>query len=135
VGRDAIGWLSNLDLIMGNYPHSLVVICPAEVRGTLIGFGAAIGVSAGMVVELSADGSAPPTHYGSHSWAGPDFVAIMTGQVTPEIDGVSEAEIAAVLGQCTVSVDPVVDDQLLTKAAHFDHVAASLGLQRIIAEI
>ena len=120
---------------MSNYPHSLVVICPAAVRDQLIAVGQPLGVYSNMAVELSADGSAPATHYGSHAWAGVEFVAIMTGQVVPEIEGVSEAEINALLGAITVSVDPVVDEQLLTKRAHFDYVIEQLGLQVLEAEI
>lgn len=120
---------------MSNFPHSLVVICPDALRDDLLAMGAALGVDGGMSVPLSSDGGEPVTHYGAHSWAGPEFVAIMTGQVTPEIAGVASEDIEAMLSLITVSVDPVVDEQTLTKRAHFEHVIDGLGLQRVEAQL
>lgn len=120
-----------------SYPHSLVVICPAAVRDNLLALGDAVGVAGGMDVELSTSGSAPPTHYGSHSWAGPEFVAMMTGQAYPDPlpEGVTTEQIDSILGACTVSVDPVVDEQVLAAREHFDHVLTLQGLQTITSEI
>lgn len=119
------------------FPHSMVTICPAAVRPSLLAMGQAVGVDAGMTVELSADGTAPATHYGSHAWARADFVALMTGQALPDPmpDGVTEQDIINLLSVITVSVDPVVDGTTLTKRTHFDYVASSLGVQVIASTL
>ena len=124
-----------------SYPHSLVTICPDAAKAALLALGEAVGVSGGMSVPLSADGNDPPTHWGSHAWAGPEFVAMMTGQAIPDPlpEGVTAEDISNVLSLCTIAVDTVIDEgleteQRLTKRAHFDHVASGLGLQVIVPE-
>jgi len=117
---------------MTSYPHSLVVICPDALRDEVLALGMMLDppIDGGLSVPLSVDGSEPVTHWGCHAWATPQFVAIMTGQVTPEIPGVTPEQIAAILSQLTVSVDA----EGLTMRAHFDHVIGDLGLRVIETE-
>lgn len=117
---------------MSEYPHSLVVICPDALKADVLTLGLMLDppIDGGLSVPLSSDGSEPATHWGCHAWATPQFVAIMTGQVTPEIPGVTPEQIAGILSQITVSVDA----NGLTMRAHFDHVIAGLGLQVVEPE-
>ena len=122
-----------------SYSHSLVTICPDAAKAALLALGEAVGVSGGMSVPLSADGNEPATHWGSHAWAGPEFVGFMTGQALPDPlpEGVTAEDIANVLSLCTIAVDTVVDEGLeterkLSKREHFNHVASGLGLQVIV---
>ena len=124
-----------------SFPHSLVTICPDAAKAALIALGQAVGVSAGMSVPLSADGNEPATHWGSHAWAGPEFIAMMTGQAYPDPlpEDVTAEDIDNVLSLCTIAVDTVVDEGLeterrLSKREHFNHVASGLGLQVIVPE-
>ena len=122
-----------------SYPHSLVVITTDANKQDLLDLGAAYGVDGGMSVPLSADGTDPATHWGSHSWAGPEFVAIMTKQVTVEVEGYDEAAINAILDLCIVSVDKVVDagletERKLKNREHFDAVLADESLAIIVPE-
>lgn len=108
------------------YPHSLVVICPDELREQVLTLGMMLDppIDGGLSVALSADGSEPATHWGAHAWATPEFVVIMTGQAVPDIPGVTPQEIADVLSQITVSVDA----NGMKMRAHFDHVIGGIGL-------
>lgn len=114
---------------MTPYPHSLVVICPDALKSDVLALGMMLDppIDGGLSVPLSADGSEPATHWGAHAWATPEFVAIMTGQVVPEIKGVTAEQIANILSQITVSVDA----NGLTMRAHFDYVLEQLGLKVI----
>lgn len=114
---------------------SLVVIAPIAVWPSLVSMNLALGYAAGGGVPLSADGNEPATHLGLHTWASDEFIAIATGVVTPEIEGVTPEEIAGLLAAITVSVQPEVNEVVLTKSAHYNHVAAGLGLVRITAEL
>jgi len=116
---------------MSDYPHTMVVVASEQMRDTCIAMAAALGYAAGLSVPLSATGEAPATHYGLHTWAGPEFTAIMTGQVTPEIDGYTAQNIADLLAAITVSVDPPSG---ATKRTHFNEVIADLGLTVIQPE-
>ena len=126
-----MGWKA-LGVGMNTYPHSLVVICPDALRDEVLALGMMLDppIDGGLSVPLSVDGSEPTTHWGCHAWATPQFVAIMTGQVTPEIPGVTPEQIAGILSQITVSVDA----NGLTMRAHFDHVIAEQDLQIIAVE-
>lgn len=114
---------------------SLVVIAPIAVWPSLVSMNLALGHAAGVGVPLSASGNDPATHLGLHTWAGDDFIAIATGEVTPEIEGVTPEQIAGLLAAITVSVQPEVNEVVLTKSAHYNHVAADLGLVRFKTEL
>lgn len=109
--------------------HSLVTICPASIRDDLINLGRAYGVEGGMTVELSEDGNRPATHYGSHSWATPEFIAIVKQEVTVPIEGYTSEEVSELLSACTFtssqSPNPI-------NSEHFNNTISSLGLQKII---
>lgn len=113
---------------------SLVVIAPIAVWPSLVAMVTALDNDAGVGSPLSADGSEPATHLGLHAWASDTFVAIATGEVTPEIEGVTPEQIAGLLASITVSVAPEVNEVTLTNSAHYDHVAAGLGLIRVEIE-
>lgn len=117
---------------MTPYPHSLVVICPEISKADVLALGMMLDppVDGGLSVPLSADGSEPATHWGAHAWATPEFVAIMTGQVVPEIEGVTPEQIAGVLSQITVSVDA----NGLSMRAHFDYVITEHDLKIVEIE-
>lgn len=114
---------------MTSYPHSVVVICPDALKSDVLALGMMLDppIDWGLSVPLSADGSEPATHWGAHAWATPEDVAIMTGQVVPEIEGVTAEQISDILSQITVSVDA----NGLTMRAHFDHVLGQLGLSSV----
>ena len=107
--------------------HSLVVIAPDELWPTVRALNNALGYEAGEGTPLSADGQEPITHRGLHTWAQPEFVALATGKVTPDIKGYPPEQIAGLLALLTVSVDA----EGLTARAHFDHVLAGLGLHTV----
>lgn len=111
--------------------HSLVVIAPDEIWPAVMALNNALGYEAGEGVPISADGQNPITHRGLHTWAQPEFVALATGKVTPEIKGYQPEQIAGVLALLTVSVDA----EGLTARAHFDHVLATMGLRTIAFEL
>lgn len=111
---------------MSTFPHSLVLICPAAYKAAANAMGEALGWSGdNLPVALSASGQAPATHYGCHAWSQPSAVAIFTGQVTPEVEGVTPEQIDAIRTQLIVSVDQGQG------RAHFDAVCAANGLQTI----
>lgn len=120
-----------------SYPHSMVVVCPVANRDNLEALGQAVGVDGVLSVPLSATGSEPATHYSGHGWVSPEFAALMTGQAYPDPmpDGITTEQIDAILGACVVSIDPVVDEQVLTKREHFDHVIAGAGLSVVEPEM
>lgn len=124
-----------------SYNHSLVVVCPDAVKETLLNVGRMLpsSVEGGMSVELSANGSAPVTHWGSHSWVQKEFADIMSGEVVPEIEGVSAQDINNLLASIIVSVDPIVEvdgvEKRLSSGEHFNYVLEQAGLQRISVDI
>lgn len=110
-----------------SYAHSLVVVASEALWPTVRALNNALGYEAGEGVPLSADGQEPATHRGLHTWARPDFVALATGQVTPDIPGYTPEQIAGLLAQLTVSVDA----NGLTSRPHFDHVLSTMSLTEI----
>lgn len=143
-----------------SYNRSLVVVCPAAVRDAIIALGRGVGVEAGMDVEWSLDGSAPATHYSSHSWVQDAFAALMLRQFYPGDtlnradhawlpddwvdgtvlyampDGATRVQIDAILDQCDVSVDAVdADGRLLSPVEHTELVASRSGLRRVEIQI
>ena len=111
---------------MTTYPHSLVVVCPDELKAEVLALGMMLNppIDGGLSVPLSADGTEPATHWGAHAWATPEFVAIMTGQVVPDVPGATQEEITQVLSQIIVSVNA----DGLTMRPHFNHVVSGCGL-------
>lgn len=112
--------------------QSLVSICPAATRSDLLALGDAYGVAGGMSVELSATGNAPATHYGSHAWATPEFIAIVKQQVTVPVEGYTPEEVAAILSACTFSA---TQEPGPINRAHFDQAIAAMGLQTIQVDL
>ena len=113
---------------MTTYPHSLVVIAPAAMVPAASAMAAALGLAAGFAVPLSASGADPATHYGLHSWVAATFKAYMTGEQVPDLQGYTADDIAALLGQLTVSVDAGGQ----TGKPHFEAVTGGLGLSVIV---
>jgi len=118
---------------MSRYPHSLVVLCPPAMRDHLLALGSALGVTAGMSVLLYNQSDEETwdqvAMYGSHSWASPEFVALITRQTYPDPmpPGVTQAQIDGILNQCVVSVDA----NGLSGREHFDYVC---GLHNVDME-
>ncbi|MES0811280.1 hypothetical protein ABLO27_17475 [Roseibium sp. SCPC15] len=113
---------------MTTYPHSLVVIAPAAMVPAASAMAAALGLTAGFAVPLSVSGVDPATHYGLHSWVAAAFKAYMTGEQVPDLQGYTAVDIAALLGQLTVSVDAGGQ----TGRTHFEAVTGGLGLSVIV---
>jgi hypothetical protein len=81
-------------------------------------------------IALSANGTAPATHYGLHAWASEDFRQMVeTGYYPPELAqvGITEAAFQAMLAALISSFLP---DYM----GHFDSVTAANGLQVVIEE-
>lgn len=112
--------------------HSLVSICPAATRSDLLALGRAYGVEGGMSVELSATGTAPATHYGSHAWATPEFIAIVKQEATFPVEGYTPEEVAAILSACTFSDS---QEPGPINRAHFEQVIGTMGLQTIQVDL
>ncbi|XWN29983.1 MAG: hypothetical protein ROR55_21175 [Devosia sp.] len=113
---------------MTAYPHTMVVIVPAALKPASIAMSAAMNWDADPSVPLSPTGTEPATHYGLHTWAGADFVAILTGQVTPPIEGYTAQQVEDFRNAIIVSVDPPTGEEA---RAHFDLATAAAGLQMI----
>ncbi|MEM8648469.1 MAG: hypothetical protein AAGF86_19315 [Pseudomonadota bacterium] len=113
---------------MSACPHSLVVIVPAPLKATAVAMSSALGYTADPSVPLSPSGAEPATHYGLHTWAGTAFVAIMTGQVTPTMDGFTAQEVEDFRSAIIVSIDLPTSEEA---RAHFDLTIASLGIQMV----
>ena len=111
-----------------SFDHSFVMICPVASKAAVEAFGQALGYSGQeFSVPLSADGAAPPTHYGLHTWALPETVAMfMTDAAVP---GLGPAQIAWLRATLIMSASTEI-----TGGAHFDAVCAAHGLQRIADE-
>ncbi|MEM9635151.1 MAG: hypothetical protein AAGA50_27755 [Pseudomonadota bacterium] len=116
---------------MTTYPHSLVVIAPAAMVPAASAMAAALGLSAGFAVPLSSSGADPATHYGLHSWVATSFKEYMTGEQAPDLQDYTADDIAALLGQWTVSVDAGGQ----TGKPHFEAVIGDLGLSVIIPPV
>jgi enamine deaminase RidA (YjgF/YER057c/UK114 family) len=110
------------------FHNSIAFIVTAAQREAVLTIGRALGYEGGLVVQLSASGSAPATHYGAHAWAADEFVALITGD-WPVPDGVPAETVAAAKAALTVSVQTPCESPL----AHFEAVCASAGLVRIEA--
>ena len=85
---------------------SLVSIVPAQHRVALEALGRALGFGGGDVwehgVPLSADGSAPATHYGLRAWARTETRAAFSGlkanpSAAPPVDGYTPDQISAAI--------------------------------------
>lgn len=111
-----------------SYDHSFVMICPKASTAAFEAFGQALGYSGReFSVPLSADGAGPPTHFGLHTWALDDTVAMfMTDAAVP---GLTAEQIAWLRATLIMSASAEI-----TGAAHFDAVCAAHGLQRIAEE-
>lgn len=93
---------------MTDFPYSVSLVVPAADRADANRLAVAMGwdTSPGdtFSVPLSADGDVPATHYGCHTWAGPGFVATLSGaqdgslpEVTWEDHGLTAGRVADVL--------------------------------------
>lgn len=111
-----------------SYHNSLVLIVPAAMRDAVLQIGRALGYEGGFTVELSANGSAPATHYGSHAWTRDAFRDLITG-TWPTPDGIDPVVIAAAKAALHVSVQTPCADPL----AHFNATLSDRGLQRVEA--
>lgn len=107
------------------YPNSFVMICPAASRSTIEQFGLTLGYSGHeFTVPLSASGAEPATHYGLHTWAQDETVALfMSDEAIPGLTGPQIAWLRA-----TLILSAQTDVQPL---AHFAAVCAAHGLTRI----
>lgn len=111
-----------------SFDRSFVMICPVAAKAAVEAIGQAIGYSGReFSVALSAGGAAPPTHFGLHTWAQPETVAMfMTDAAVP---GLSPEQIAWLRATLIMSASAEI-----TGGAHFDAVCAAHGLQRIAEE-
>lgn len=105
--------------------YSCVLIIPAALTDKANALGEAMGWGPeSYTVELSADGKAPATHCGLHSWVSPAFVALLTdakGGKMPEGLKYPVEDFAAVVGGLITSVRADM-------AGHFGDVLKGSGL-------
>lgn len=122
----------------------MVIVGPnAQVQNFKDVVGAAFGYDFGFGrTDIRPDnpGSGPGTHSGLHGWVDDDFRDLMEGdtQVSQEkLDelGITQGDISAALGSCTISFSPLVGLVILTKRAHFEYILAQEGLQIIPSEV
>jgi hypothetical protein len=67
-----------------SYNRSVVMIVAADDKEIAETFGASLGHSgAEYAVPLSADGSAPASHFALHSWARAGFIELLEGAPPP----------------------------------------------------
>lgn len=105
-----------------SYDNSIVLIVEAAARADAEALGLQLGHSgAEYSVPLSAEGLAPATHFGLHSWGRDDFVAVMAGEA-PE--GVDASLFETVRAALILSVRT-------SAAGHFADVLAQHELQRV----
>jgi hypothetical protein len=81
-------------------------------------------------IPLSADGQAPPSHYGCFTAAQQDFIDLLsaTGQgILPEIEGMTPQEVGATL--MNLDVDVAYQP---TPIEHIRSVLETRGLQQIL---
>ncbi len=111
-----------------SYDHSFVMICPAAARAAVEQFGLALGYSGQeFTVPLSSSGAEPATHYGLHTWALTQTVALfMTDAAIP---GISADQIAWLRTTLIMS-----SSTEMAGAAHFDAVCAAHRLSRVLAD-
>lgn len=106
------------------YDYSVVMIVADAMKSSAIELGRALGFEGGFSVELR-DGEGA-THWGLHTWATGDFLALLIGP-SPEVDGFAPEQVAAVRQALTVSA---VAAASRTPAEHFDLVVTAQGLSR-----
>lgn len=113
---------------------SFVLIIPAALADTANALGEAMGWGPGSYsVPLSANGLAPASHYGLHTWAEQSFADMLeaagTGTIPPELAaaGYPAQDFAAVLAGLIVSVR---DDSV----GHWQDAIAGVGLIMEIGE-
>jgi hypothetical protein len=114
--------------------NSCVLILPAPYQSAGNALAVAMGhdVPPGNTysVPLSVNGLSPATHYGCHTWATDQFVAIIEAAQNdefPTIPGVTVEQMAAV-------IDALIFSNLSyfsTPLEHFNHVLAVTGLQQV----
>lgn len=104
---------------------SCVLILPADQLGTGNAVGAAMGWGPeNFTVGLSANGSAPATHWGLHAWTGDEFKALIdSGVYPPELTaaGITQADYNDMRAVLVASFRADYTD-------HFNTIAADNGL-------
>lgn len=138
---------------MSAYPHNVIVIAPDGDHQTAINMARGLPTSyeAGLSVPLSADGSAPATHWGLCTWAGPEFVAWITGAVSPPVtkpaeewsdpdtpEAYGQGDIDDLLDSLVISITSRDDEAGFPTAPfnreHFEQVLSDEELQMVQAE-
>lgn len=111
---------------MTDYLHSIVLIVPDEHRATLNAFGASMGLGDdNYTIPLSADGSAPATHWGLAGRARAGFAAILGGAAAP---GYTPEQTDAIRDLLTaISIRPA--DQ---HGTHLDDVLGAQGMVPVL---
>lgn len=118
---------------------SLVLIVPETHKSVAEAVSTALGHQAPgdqtYIVGLSAEGTAPATHFGCHAWATDQFIATIAAcqaqTSLPSVDwglvGTTEQDVFAMCAALIVSVRE--DGQ---HHGHFNAVLAASGLQKVV---
>lgn len=83
---------------------SVCILVPAAMREAAIEMARPLGYEAGFLRGVGPTANGTATHFGQHSWEGDALIAIVTGRVTPDIEGVTPEQIAAMVAMLDVSV-------------------------------
>ncbi|PJK29973.1 hypothetical protein [Minwuia thermotolerans] len=122
---------------MSSHPYSVSLAVPAAAQDDANALAVALGwdVWPGRTfsVPLSADGAAPASHYGCHTWATQGFLDTLSaaqGGALPPVDW-SEYELTEVrVGEVVAALL----DHVQTGDVGFDTFLADSGLQRVVVE-
>lgn len=114
--------------------HSVALIIAAEQKAAADAIAVALGHAPSgeetYVAPLSPSGTAPPTHFGCHTWAADPFIAMLSAAQWPSIPGVDAESSNAVKASLHYRVASIDDYE-----TNFSTLSLSLGLQIIISEM
>lgn len=108
--------------------HSVVLIVPAALHAKANALAEAMGYGPNNYsIQLSADGTAPASHWGLHVWAQQDFVDQLVSGELPEGVDYPQADFNAVMAGLIYSIRGTYEN-------HFAEVVAANGLQIVESE-
>jgi hypothetical protein len=114
---------------MSDWPYSVVMLVPAAIQAEANQLAAGMGHGpSNFSVALSANGQAPPTHYGCRAQAQQSFVDLLAGMGQgefPSIEGADPRVIEAILASLIIDIQDGADG-----ATHFNQVLETNGLAR-----
>jgi hypothetical protein len=124
-----------------DYPYSVVLICPADLReqGNLLAcaFGHDVLPGQTFSVAVSAGGGEPATHYGCRAIAQQSFIDLFTGAAQGQLPpipwgdfGLTEADVLALLPALIFDARPAAQSE-----GQFDDVCTANGLARLGVQI